>query len=340
MRFAQNQFVLLAAVTFTTALLVPAMTKQNSVPPAKPGSPGIGRPNFPGAGLMGMGGFLMGGPGRQMMDINPLRSSIPALIMRDDVRTELLISAQQREQIEEIETSSRQNMMSTMRTQIQELIGSVRKKSAPASSVNPIIPDDPSSPGESLTPADRRQRMEDSQSKMQGLMTHMLDDLDAKLEKILKSKQITRLHELDLQMRGPLAMIDPKISDILGLTPLEREKLDQLGSEYQSAQLKVMSNAMRGLQRPIPPPQANPTPTAPTAPGSPGEPSIQGGPSLGRTPLPFDPQAMQAKMAEAKVEAEKSRKNIGKKALTLITPEHYKQWMLLTGRPFTFRILQ
>ncbi len=330
MRFKQKMIGSIAAISLTTGLAIPSIAHQAAANPPQ-SSPPMQRPPLPMAGMMGMGSFLMGGMGGQLMPVDPLRSSIPSLIMRDDVRTELLISSEQREQIEQTETTSRQDMVVKLRSSIQELMGSMRRKGAPTA------PDATPAPDDTLTPAQRRLKMEETQKKMQSSMNHMLDDLDAKLEKILRPKQIARLHELDLQFRGPLALLDPKVSDPFMLSSEERTKLDQLGGEYQGAQLRVMSNAMRGSQFPIAPPSSTTPPVIPPDPNAPAGPSLPGGPTNRQPAPPFDPQAMQARLADARVEAEKTRKEIGKKALTLISPAHVKLWYQMTGKPFIFR---
>ena len=334
MRLPRKLFVSLVTVTFSATWLIPSLMQPSAASPQQSAPVPLRTMPPIAGGMMGMGSFMMGGAGAQMMPMNPLRSSIPILILRDDVRTELLISAQQREQIDKIETSSRQEMVGKMQSHIQELIGSARRKGAP------ISPGDSPSAFDSETPTQRKMRMEESQTQIKAMMTHILDDVDAKLEKILRPKQIARLHQLDLQYRGPLALLDPKVSDALSLNPEERQKIDELGAEYHAAQLKAISNAMRGLQRPAPPAPKNDAPTTPVDPAAPVNPPLPDAPTLRRPEIPLDSQTIQSKLADARIDTEKSRKALGKKALTLITPEHSKRWNQLIGRAFIFRLNQ
>lgn len=76
------------------------------------------------------------------------------------------------------------------------------------------------------------------------VVTGLGDELDPKVAETLKADQIARLHELDLQWRGYLALSDPKVQDKLKLTKEERDAVAGIMKVYCSMRDEQMHKAM------------------------------------------------------------------------------------------------
>ncbi|HLK61549.1 MAG TPA: hypothetical protein VKU00_33685 [Chthonomonadaceae bacterium] len=245
--------------------------------------------------LVGPNGVILDAPGGPATPvgpeyIDPGRSYIHQLLKRNDVRSELLISAQQREALDSTNTQQQQ----AARLNIPALAIDLKDKS----------------------PDELREQLAESTKKIQEYMKTLAAESDKKLASILTPKQMTRLQELDLQWRGPLAMGVKPVADQVKLTNEQAPKAAQLLGEY----LQEVSRQMRsGVHI------ANLS----SVPGAPASETVGG--------VPSTPAERQARMEVAQKEIEKARKALGERALKGITDEQHAQWSTLTGKPFTFR---
>ncbi|MCS6775993.1 MAG: Spy/CpxP family protein refolding chaperone [Chloroherpetonaceae bacterium] len=231
--------VTVIAAALSVALLASATLP---VPAQDPGGePRQGRRQRGGFGGFGGGPFGRGGMmGGGMFNMDPTQSSKIMLLQRDDVRTELGISARQREQMDQ----ERQKAMEEMRNNrppfdFQSLQG--------------------------LSPEERRAKMQELREQMMPQMRAMGEQMAARMEAVLTPAQQKRLAELDLQWRGPLALGDEKVASKVGLTPDQQRQIANILNEFRTGQMEVMRNAMgdfrpggRGQGEPGGPPQFNP----------------------------------------------------------------------------------
>ena len=271
------------------------------------------------------GGMMMGGPGGFRM-IEPTVSNASQLLQRPDVQTELMLTGRQREQLD----AARQEMMSGMGTK-------VRANMPDFSKLQGLSPEERKVEQEKM-----RQQMQDG---VQSAMTSATDDLDKKLATILDAGQMKRLHELDLQWRGPLAIATPKIGDKLPLTDEQKPKVQAVLEEYKKGRNEAVAAAFSGMQGVGGAARGNrgnrgtrggvgatgngaatqTDPNVPTPPATPG------------TPPQIDMADIQKRMADSQVEADKIRAKLGEKMLTLLTTEQLASWKTMTGKKFLFR---
>ncbi len=279
-------------------------------------------------GAQGGAGF-QGGPGQRGMNglniVDPSRSAVMQLLQRDDVRTELLITAQQREQLDALRTSSQQELQTKMREAFQNMRQQQQNgQGNPNNNVDPNA--DPAT--------QRQQRRQQMQTTMQSVQTSVQEDQDKQLAKILTPKQLQRLHELDLQWRGPMALVDPKVGDPFMLTPQEHTTVTSTEQDYRQAQrdaMRTMFAGMPGFGR-RGQGNANGAQANPNAPN--GQPNANAQPQ----PPPTQ-EELQARRDAAQKQIDKALKTDGDKVLAALTPEQKQHWTQLLGRPFTFRLV-
>ena len=166
----------------------------------------------PGAlGMFGPGGLMFGGPGGGFMGglsiIDPGRSYIHQLIKRDDVRSELFITSQQREALEAAE----KQQQTAQQQGFQALTGDLQGKS----------------------PDELRSQLTEQAKQIKEQMQNLADAKDKQLASILTPKQMNRLKELDLQFRGPLALGVKPVGDLVKLTPEQSPKEADLLKQYR-----------------------------------------------------------------------------------------------------------
>ena len=222
------------------------------------------------------------------------------LLQRNDVRTELLITSPQREKLDEMKSSSQQELMQRVQTSAAENFQGIQN--AP--------------------PEQRLDLVQQGLTKLQDTVQTYQNDLDKNIEKLLDRNgsggvpQVERLRQLDLQFRGPLALSEKKLADNMKLTPDQRTIVSTALSEYVQVQGQAMMKAFSGM-----------------GPGAAGGPPGAGGAG-------FNPQEMQKKMTEAmqSEDIKKARKASEKKVTDAMTAEQKETWKSWLGKPFTFRI--
>jgi hypothetical protein len=143
-------------------------------------------------------------------------------------------------------------------------------------------------------------RMEASARPAQG-------DLDPKVRQILTPEQLGRLHELDLQKRGPLALGDPVVAQELKLSPQTRAAETRILNEYQSSIRLIVSEAMQA--------------------------ALQNG-DVRQGNLPD----FENRLSPLRKKLDANREQSDKRALEALTDEEKEAWTAAQGRQFRFRM--
>lgn len=323
-------------VTATPNGVVSVTTQQG------PGQPPGAFPAVP-PGAFRMGQFMMGGRQGGMMGlelIDPSHSNVTLLLKRKDVYSELSMSSKQREALDALETKSRDEIGQTLQKSMQEMRAQMQQRGG----------------GQPQTREERMAQMQARGQQMMLTMNTAMDEIEKKSEALLTPGQRRRVHELDLQWRGPLALSETSVADQLDLTPEQRGEVAKLLQDYQQAQGKAMMNLFQGFRPQTDPNAANGT-TGRNGRGNRngrnggngqngnggqnntnGQNAQPGGFAFFQQPTtPEEQRERQAKLDATKAEVEKSRKENGDKVLALLTPEQKMTWTKLQGRKFTFR---
>jgi exonuclease VII large subunit len=254
---------------------------------------GQGRGGGFGGGQFGRGGMMGGG----MFNTDPTASSKLMLLQRDDVRSELAISARQREQMEQEQQKAREEM----------------RNNRPQFDFQSL---------QNLSPEERRAQMEKMREQMQGQMRAFSEQMTTKIEAVLTPAQQKRLSELDLQWRGPLALVDSKVASHIRLTPDQQRQVTNILTEYRTGQDEVRRSVFGNF---------GPGGRGPGA-GGPG----QGNPGGGGRPQ-FNPEEMRARMETMQKEMDKIKKASSDKVVALLSAQQRQAWKSLQGKAFTFR---
>jgi len=231
-----------------------------------------------------------GGPGGP----NPLMSNTLGLLQRPEVENELHIDMNQRNAIDDLQNSSRDAMQQRM----QQIFQSI---SIDFQSIG------------SLSPEERQQKMQGLQAQMEAARTAFQGELNDQVKKILKPAQLKRLHQLDLQRRGPLSMADPKVADELKLSPEHRVAIAKIGNDYQQETGQVMRDAFQQMHEQI----------------------QQNGGSQPGEPPPFPD--FTSKQSPYRQKLDKIRKGDETKVMALLSDDENAAWKAAIGAPFTFR---
>jgi len=151
------------------------------------------------------------------------------------------------------------------------------------------------------------------QQQMQQLQSDMQTKVNQGLSNILTPAQATRLHQLDLQWRGVLAIADPKVNEELQASQEHAKAITDLVTEYKTKSQEMIRQFFQNMR------------------GN----RAQGG---GNTPPPgqpnINPQEFRAAIEKADTVA---RKEAEEKALPILSDAEKTQWTKIQGRPFTFR---
>lgn len=251
-----------------------------------------------GPGIMLGGPMNMRGPAK-FGAIDPAYRNTAGLLLRNDVRTELVLSAKQREEVEAIEKG---------------------EKAAPP---KPLKFEFSSHDGGS--PEEMREKVE---NQMREIMSSTMDDRNKKAETALRAEQVKRISELDLQWRGPLALVDSKLAEEFQLTAEQRQKVQEYYREYRTQQGKIMMEAMKDF-----------TETQESNDSEDGN-TRKSVAIRVRIPDPKDMTPKQKALFEKRdKDIEQARKAQGEKALALLNEEQKQHWQSFQGRKFTFRVV-
>jgi len=308
----------LAGFALSVTMFAPMASGQAPAAPAAPGG-GQGRAAFGGQGGQGRGGGMR----NAAQTVDPAHSAITTLLNRNDVKSEIMLSQRQSEDM----TAAEQKAQADLQQKVQ----------AARLDRNTL---------QGLSQDERRAKQQEARQKQQEIrqagQTEMDAELDKKAQEVLKPDQIKRLHELDLQWRGPLALADPKVAEPFNLTADQKTKITAMLEDYHKTQQDTMSalfprggNGNGNGGRRNRNGQANPN-AQPADPGAQPAPATpQAAPAAPQTPA--DPAALQAKIDEAKGKVDKAREEIGTKVLALLTEEQKTAWTTAQGKKFTFR---
>lgn len=209
------------------------------------------------------------------------QSNPMGLLMRPEVQSEIRLSLKQRRALaalqEEAQITMREQIAANFRQDLRN-----------------------------LTPEERRQRIQELRNGFTAQMSPFQGELNPKVKAILKEEQIQRLHELDLQYRGPLALADSRVAEEVKLSPESRSEIAKIASEYQQEAQKTIQQAMQEWRE-------------------------KGG--LQVAPFPD----FQNRLSPVGRKLHEARKNAEEDILSVLTPEEQYRWKDAQGKKFTFR---
>lgn len=165
---------------------------------------------------------------------NPLRANPMALLQRPEVQTELRLDVKQKAAIADLQAGNAQAMGSRIRQAMQGVDFQTLR---------------------SLPQQEMEQRMQETQAQVQAAYQAWQGELNDRIKAILRPEQMTRLHQLDLQRRGPLALGDVKVQDELKVAPERRAAIQKAVSDYQQADRQLMQEAYQPVFQSGPLPQ-------------------------------------------------------------------------------------
>ena len=173
--------------------------------------------------------------------LDPGVSAIRTLLKRDEVKTEIVLSQRQGEQLTEIETKAQTDARQTQAPQYDAAaIGALKD----------------------LSDEERDAKMKEMAAKVkearQANDAAVSAEVDKKIETVLRKEQVVRLRQLDLQWRGPLALSDKKVADRFNLTPEQRTKVGTLMTEYKKSQNDMLAKTFASMKPAAPEPGAPP----------------------------------------------------------------------------------
>ena len=258
---------------------------------------------------------------------DPGVSGMSNLLTRSDVRNELMLNGRQTEALADLQNGFPAAMGQQMRDAFQKM----RDELGGASPQN-------------MSPEERQQFGAQMQTTMQEAQFAVLADQDKKAESLLTTAQMKRLHELDLQWRGPLALADAKNNAKLNLSPEQQTKFTDMLKEFRAKQQESRGGMWGGGRGPggaARPGQAGQNKQAGANQSGANQDTTNGQPPAGgpggRRGFPT-PEEMQTQMETSSKAVLKLRKTTDEKALALLTPEQQQQWKTMQGRLFTFRL--
>lgn len=178
------------------------------------------------------------------------------------------------------------------------------------------------------------------QPQIQATMNKVQGEIDDKMASILNKNQLQRLHELDLQWRGPLSMGADKVATEVDVTNEHKAAVVAIYQEYTKAQQDARTLMFQSMGRGGQNGQGQPGQPG----GQPGQPGAtpQGGQAPGAAGAPQGGQQngfqnMQARMGELQKADEEARKTADAKALTTVSAEEKAAWTKANGEIFRFR---
>jgi len=202
------------------------------------------------------------------------------LLVRPDVQSEIRLSLKQRRALAALQEEAQMAMRERIAANFQDL--------------------------RNLPPEERRQRIQERRNALPAQISAFQGELSQKVKEILKEEQIQRLHELDLQYRGPLALADPQVAEGVKLSSESRSEIANIAAEYQQEAQKIVQQALQEWQ----------TVGAP-----------QGAP----------PPDFQNRLSPIGRKLHEARKKAEEEVVSVLTAEEWARWKQAQGRKFTFR---
>ncbi len=299
--------------------------------PGGPGGGGFGGPGGGGFGGPGGIGGLQGGPGGMMGmgrngqdDHNPMVSHALQLLQRADVQSHIHLDIKQKNELGQLTTASQQEM----RNQMGQVFQSMRQNAQAQPQ------------GQNLSRQERQQQMQQQmaaiQPQIQATMDKVQGEIDEKVASILRPDQLKRLHELDLQWRGPLSLGADKVAKEIEESDEHKATVLAIYQDYTKAQndarMQMFQNMGRGGRG------------GQSQGGQPGGQAGSNQAQPGGTPQAGQPggqnngfQAMQARMADLQKADDEARKAAEAKVLTTVSADEKSAWTKAIGEIFRFR---
>jgi hypothetical protein len=218
------------------------------------------------------------------------------LLARPEVQSEIHLDLRQKAALAELQGAAPAQMREQMRQNMQQLQG--------------------------LTPEQRTAKLQELGATLRAQTQQMQGELTKKVEEILRPNQIARLHELDLQYRGAVALADAKVAEDAKISPEHRVSIAKINGDYQAKVQELVQEFMADMRdRGVGP--GNP-PGAGPAPGQ-------------RRVSQAGPADFQSMFAPVQKKIDVLKKDADEKALAALDDEEKKRWTALQGEPFTFR---
>ena len=249
--------------------------------------------------------------------LEPDHPHITQMLMRGDVRGELNLDRTQREALD----TQKDTAGDALRRQARQDAKRIQ---------------DLQSDGENLPPGERLSRAREVREAIQQDHLVFESEADKRALNALTPTQIKRVVELDLQWRGPFALVALNLADALQLSDEQRAAIETETRTFLDAQSKALRAASALL---------------PSAPASPQDKTVEKSARVqnGRgtsvveihtslvTLTPEQAHVHDLKTAAALQPLQPARMAGEARVLALLTPEQRQQWKALLGGPFTFR---
>ncbi len=220
-----------------------------------------------------------------------------SLLMRQEVQSEIHLDLRQRAALQELQGTAPQQIREQMQQNLQGL--------------------------QNLTPEQRQAKMQELTATIRAQVQQFQGELTKKVEEILRPNQVTRLHELDLQFRGPLALADQRVADEVKISSEHRIAIVRINGDFQSKIQDFVQDFMADMRVRGFGPAATPGAAA-------------GGQGF-RRPNQTGPPDVEALFAPVQKKIEPIKKDAEEKAVAVLDEDEKKRWAAAQGEPFTFR---
>ena len=252
----------------------------------------------PGGQFGGPGGMM--GRGGQMRGSNhdPMVSHVMELIYRPEVQTELHLTLKQKNALTQYQTEAQQAVRDKMQQMFQNMGLGRRGQRGGGQNQDPNAQNDPAAQQQQ-----RQQQMQQIQEQRQQIQ----DQVNKGLFEIINQDQAKRLHELDLQWRGPLSIAEQKVAEEVQVSQEHKNAVNNLVNDYKAKASEARQQMLQNMRA--------------------ARQNNQDG-NLNNQPNPF--QAIQKADDDARKEAEE-------KVLPLLSAEEKGRWNTAIGKLFTFR---
>lgn len=224
------------------------------------------------------GGWGGGSGGMRPGGASPRMSNPMGLLQRPEVQTHLQLTLKQKAALGEMEG---------------QIFGSMRQRMGGMMDWQTM---------RDMTREQRRQRMQEMRPQFEAARTAMQGEMSEKVKAILTPEQAARLHQLDLQRRGPMAMADPKVAEELKVTPAHRAEIGKIVAAYEQETGEVVRTAFGQARE-----------------------------SGGQMPDFY------SRLSPLRQKLEKSRKDSEAQVQALLSDQEKAAWTTAIGERFTFR---
>ena len=240
-------------------------------------------------------------PQQGPLRLDPARTNESSLLRRNDVRHELLLSGEQQDKITKAILAGQQQLSQQIATTMQDRFAQMRQNRQGFGA---------------MSPQERQAYFQQMREQTQQKINDDVSSQDKVLEQSLTPGQIARLHQLDLQWRTPMALVDSKLADKFAIN---RDQLSEI-KKVEEAFIQQQHTDMRSAFQPPPAPVGS-DPNANAA-------------------APLTPQQRMAQTADLMKQADQSlykvRNDDANNAYHALTPEQKQQWLQMVGKLFYF----